>query len=36
VALYFIEEGTQLIISGGISGPEVIEFGRKEIASNLK
>jgi uncharacterized membrane protein len=31
-----IEEGTKLIIPSGILAPEVIEFSRKEIASNLK
>ncbi len=31
-----IEEGTKLIISGGILVPEEIEFSRKEIANNVK
>jgi uncharacterized membrane protein len=31
-----IEEGTKLIISGGILVPEEIEFSRKETASSLK
>jgi uncharacterized membrane protein len=31
-----IEEGTKLIISGGILVPEEIEFSRKEIASSLR
>ncbi|MHC4183648.1 MAG: DUF502 domain-containing protein [Planctomycetota bacterium] len=31
-----IEEGTKLIISGGILVPEEIEFSRKEIPSSLK
>ncbi len=31
-----VEEGTKLIISGGILVPEEIEFSRKETASSLK
>ncbi len=31
-----VEEGTKLVISGGILVPEEIEFSRKETASSLK